>query len=114
MMDNPNLNTRLLDTAIKTMERNRTLLFTINLIAALIVVVVYLERYGFDNQQREAHLIAFEERCETLNEALKTVPNWDKLSEQQKDKFKECSDLDAINAFVVTRSGLINSIGAIF
>jgi hypothetical protein len=48
--------------------------FTINLIAALIVVVVYLERYSFDNQQRESHLIAFQERCEALNEALETVP----------------------------------------
>lgn len=108
-MEKANLNTRLLDTAIKTMERNRTLLFTINLIAALVVVVVYLERYSFDKQQREAHLIAFQERCEALNKALEKVPNWDTVSQEKKDEFKTCSNLDPINAFVVTNSLLFPS-----
>lgn len=103
-MENLNLNMRLLDTAIKTMERNRTLLFTINLIAALILVVVYLERYSFDYQQQESHLIAFQERCELLNKALETVPNWNVSPQKDKNEFKACSDLDAINAFVITNS----------
>lgn len=103
-MEIKNLNTTLLDTAIKTMERNRTLLFAINLIAALVVVVVYLERFSFDKQQREAHLMVFQERCEELNESLKQLPNWDSLSKKEKEEFCGCSDLDKISSFVVADS----------
>lgn len=105
-MENSNLNARLLDTSIKTMERNRALLFTINLIAALVLVVVYLDRWSFDTQQREAHLIAFQEWCETLNESLQEVPKWNEVSQDRRDAFSGCSDLDGISAFVVSNARL--------
>lgn len=103
-MENQNLNTKLLDTAIKTMERNRTLLFAINLVAALVLVVVYLERASFDTVQREAHLVAFQERCKALNELLQKVPNWHKLSTKEQDEFCSCYDLKKMRSFVVVNS----------
>jgi len=104
-MENGNLKTKLLDTAIKTMERNRTLLFAINLVAAIVIVVVYLERSSFDTKQREGHLVAFQERCSSLNESLQKVPHWDMLSTEEKKEFCGCSDLDKISSFVVVNSG---------
>jgi hypothetical protein len=99
-MENQNLNTRLLDTAVKAMERNRTLLFTINLIAALVVVVVYLERYSFDMQQREAHLVVFQERCSKLNESVTKIYNWAELSEKERNEYCGCYDLDKIRSYL--------------
>jgi len=49
---------RALDAAIGAMSRNRGLLLTINLIAAVVLVTVYLERESFDEKQRRGHLVA--------------------------------------------------------
>jgi len=68
-------------------------------------VVVYLDTYSFDTQQREAHLIAYQERCELLNVSLEKVPNWDKVSQETREKYSGCSNLDDISAFVVTNIG---------
>lgn len=103
-MENYHLSTRLLDTAIKAMERNRALLFTINLIAALILVVVYLETASFDNKQRDGHLIVYQFRCNSLNEMLKSVPNVGLVSEEDKKSFRECSDLNKMRGFVTANS----------
>jgi hypothetical protein len=103
-MKSQHLSEKLLDTAISSMQRNRTLLFTINLIAALILVVVYMERYSFDMKQREGHLIAYKDRCKELNQGLPSVPHWNDLSADDQNSFKGCADLDKIQAFVISNT----------
>jgi hypothetical protein len=101
-MANENLNAKLLDTAINTMNRNRTLLFTINLIAALLLTVVYLERASLDKKQRENAVIAHIRYCRTLNELL--YIEFSHLHESQKQTFPTCSDLKAIKDYVAIYS----------
>jgi hypothetical protein len=100
-MEHQPLSVRLLDTAIKAMERNRTLLFTINMVAALIFVVVYLERFSFDMKQGQGHLIAYKGRCQELNNSLASAPGWQGLSEDDKKVLAGCSDLEKIRGFIV-------------
>ncbi len=103
-MENQHLSVKLLDTAIKAMERNRTLLFTINLIAALIFVVVYLERFSFDMKQGEGYLIAYQERCQELNRLIASTPGWPAVSEEEKKSFEGCQDLNKIRGYITANS----------
>jgi hypothetical protein len=99
-MENQSLSTRLLDTAIKAMERNRALLFTINLIAALIFVIVYLDRYSFDMQQGKGHLIAYQGHCEKLSGKLRQLPGWSQIPPEEVRFFDGCADLNRIRGFI--------------
>jgi len=66
LMTGPQISERVLDAAIKSMERSRTLLFTVNLIAALVLMIAYLEHFGFNDAQKENYLLAFDDRCNML------------------------------------------------
>lgn len=103
-MENEHLSLRLLDTAIKAMERNRTLLFSLNLIAALVFVVVYVERFSFDKKQRDGYLIAFQGHCQDLNKYLAYLPHYSELKAEEKIPLEKCADLDAISSFIITNS----------
>lgn len=48
-----------IEAAVTAMKRNRALLLTINLIGALMLVTIYVERFSFDEIQRENYLFAF-------------------------------------------------------
>lgn len=110
-MDNQLLNVKLLETSINTMVRNRTLLFTINLIAALLLTVVYLEIASFDEKQREGHLIAYKDRCGEINATLNTSDYWKKLSTDEKNKFIACSKPDDIREYVITNNQALSLSG---
>ena len=64
--DRAELVKRALDAAIGAMTRNRALLFTINLVAAIVLIVVYLELESFDEKQRRGHLVAVHRIAERL------------------------------------------------
>lgn len=55
------LRNRALDAALGAMARNRALLFTINMVAAAVLITVFLERQSFDDLQREHYLFAVQE-----------------------------------------------------
>lgn len=100
-MENHNLSIKYLDAAIKTMERNRALLFTISLIAALIMAAVYLDRYSFDTKQAARHLVFYKSRCDSIHQELKSVPGWDASVAGHAESLSGCADLDKVSAFVV-------------
>ena len=50
-----------LDAAIAAMSRNRALLFSLNLLSAMVVITVFLERADIDNSQREQYVIALQD-----------------------------------------------------
>jgi hypothetical protein len=104
-MQSNDLSIKYLDAAIKTMERNRALLFTISLLAALILAAVYLDRYSFDTKQAARHLVFYKSRCDSIQEELKTVPGWDAAVAADQSSFSACADLDKISAFVVRNVG---------
>lgn len=47
-----------LNTALDAMTRNRTLLFTLNIICVAVLFTIYLERFSLDSFQRNNYLIA--------------------------------------------------------
>lgn len=55
--DKQELRSRALDAAISAMARNRALIFTLNIIAAAVLVTVYLERMSFDEKYRRGYLL---------------------------------------------------------
>jgi hypothetical protein len=62
------LRSRALDAAIGAMRRTRALLFTINILASLVLIGVYTERFSFDDRQLAGHLLALEDAFADLKE----------------------------------------------
>jgi hypothetical protein len=128
-VENQQLNIKLLETAIGAMQRNRALLFTINLIAALVIVLVYLERFSIDKAQMEGHLIAYHGRCNELRKEMEKTSRWialgpdgrnqfkgfpgemeetsqwDALSQEDKIEFNGCSELDKVSEVIHAQIG---------
>jgi hypothetical protein len=101
-MEDQQLNIKLLETAIGAMQRNRTLLFAINLIAALVLVLVYLEWFSIDQGQMQGYLIAYQGRCTELRNTMQKTLQWECLTSDEKDNFNDCSDLDKISRIIIT------------
>ncbi|HEU4596878.1 MAG TPA: hypothetical protein VFS10_17205 [Pyrinomonadaceae bacterium] len=101
-MEGHHLSTKYLDAAIKTMERNRALLFAISLVAALILVIVYLDKKSFDVEQAERHLSFYQPRCARIHEQLKSIEGWNEdVMGGDSTFFKGCAELNKIRSFVV-------------
>lgn len=98
-MDSKEVGKRFLDASIKVMERNRTLLFTINLIAALVLVIIYLERISIDTNQHTGHLIAYSDACKSLKSKSVNLG----LSSNEQDIVNKCSDLAQIGGIFASR-----------
>lgn len=103
-MENQQLNVKLLETAIGAMQRNRALLFAINLMAALVIVLVYLERFSIDKAQMEAHLLAHRGRCKEIRVVMEKTPGWASLSQDDQGQFKDCSDPDRMSRLILANA----------
>ena len=64
------LRNRALDAAIAAMARNRVLIFTLNLIAAIVLITVYLESGSFDESYRGGYLFALDNAYSKLHEEI--------------------------------------------
>lgn len=99
-MTGQELTSKCLETAIKTMERNRALLFAINLIAALLIVVTFLENVSLDVAQTRAYLIRFQQRCNEIETIVKEQVS---LSAEDLKVFNGCSDIKSVESIIIAK-----------
>lgn len=87
-----------LNTSIDVMQRNRTLIFAINLIAGLIIIVIFLETMSFDAAQQNGYLLRYRHHCNSLKAEIQGSLNPDELK-----VVEQCYELKKISGIIVSK-----------